>query len=127
MACFPSEPAFVAWLRSADSAQMLPCHDCTQSYQAQMLRAGRCEHPEVRFSARGTALGLSCNEHDAAESAFLVQVARRMFGVPTAASVAGVAAGSLAQYANQTRILPERKRARLKRAICCAAKILVTR
>jgi hypothetical protein len=29
--------------------QVSPCHDCTAEYQAQMIAAERCVHPEVTF------------------------------------------------------------------------------
>ena len=55
-ACFDSRAEFLAWLRAAryvssGQNEAVPgrlsiCVDCTRPYQAEMVAAGRCEHPE---------------------------------------------------------------------------------
>jgi hypothetical protein len=53
-ACFdPVE--WVQWRNAATNLSLLrqppqsPCEDCTSEYQAAMLAAKRCEHPEATF------------------------------------------------------------------------------
>lgn len=47
------------WQSYQEAALMEPplqagyCQDCTASYQLEMLRAGRCKHPEVWFDKNG--------------------------------------------------------------------------
>jgi len=55
-ACFPSQ---ADWDEYRKFARMEPplqasyCQDCTARYQQEMLRQGRCAHPEVWFDEHG--------------------------------------------------------------------------
>ncbi len=52
--CFSSEGQYILWLQA--NMEILKgrrakthCVDCTPAYQAEMVYAGRCEHPEIEF------------------------------------------------------------------------------
>ena len=48
--CFRSQKAYDAWVYYADRSQVSPnwpCIDCSEVYQARMIAAGRCKHPEA--------------------------------------------------------------------------------
>lgn len=48
--CFRSQKAYDAWAYYADRSQVSPnwpCIDCSEAYQARMIAARRCQHPEA--------------------------------------------------------------------------------
>ena len=48
--CFRSQKAYDAWAYYADRSQVSPnwpCIDCSEAYQARMIAARRCKHPEA--------------------------------------------------------------------------------
>lgn len=123
--CFPDTQSFAAWLQYADSKALLPCHDCTAQYQAQMVAAKRCAHPNARFADDGNLLSAGATEQEEAESVFLVQLARRMLGDEATATLAGLGVRVLPRYEKLHRVLPERKRKILKNAIKSSISILI--
>ena len=53
-ACFNSRREYRMWKIAAANPANIKIHagyctDCTPAYQAEMLAAGRCEHPETEF------------------------------------------------------------------------------
>lgn len=50
-ACFHARSEYTTWLyfrrQSKDNCNF--CRDCTPEYQAEMVEAGRCAHPNVTF------------------------------------------------------------------------------
>lgn len=56
-ACFNSERKYAVWLEAAEVTKWEEetiashghCLDCTPAYQAEMIRARKCEHPGVTF------------------------------------------------------------------------------
>lgn len=123
--CFPDAQSFAAWLQYADSKTLLPCHDCTAQYQAQMVAVERCVHPNARFADDGALLSAGATEQEEAESAFLVLLARRLLGDETAALLAEVSVRVLPRYEKLHRVLPARKRIILRNAIKSSVSILV--
>lgn len=51
--CFDTKTQFKLWMEKARESKVPPehsyCFDCTQEYQYQMIRAGRCEYPGTTF------------------------------------------------------------------------------
>lgn len=50
--CF-SRKQWVLYVKAAENAKPGPasyCTDCTPEYQRQMVRAGKCGHPQARFT-----------------------------------------------------------------------------
>lgn len=48
--CFDGSEEYAAWVAAAvDTGVVSYCLDCTLEYKAEMMAAGRCEWPEVRF------------------------------------------------------------------------------
>jgi hypothetical protein len=51
--CFQSAEQYALWKQAEAAAKQYSkaehCVDCQPAYQAKMLAAGRCEHPETRF------------------------------------------------------------------------------
>ena len=125
--CFPNAQSFAEWLQYADNKTLLPCHDCTAQYQAQMVAEKRCEHPNARFADDGALLSAGATEQEEAESVFLVQLARRMLGDEAAATLTGLSVRVLPRYEKLHRVLPARKRKILKNAMKSSALLLINR
>lgn len=123
--CFPDAQNFAAWLQYADSKMLLPCHDCTVQYQAQMVAEKRCVHPKARFADTGELLSAGATEQEEAESVFLVQLARQMLGDAATATLAGLSVRVLPRYEKLHRVLPERKRRILRNAIKSSSLMLI--
>lgn len=54
--CFDSDEQYLEWLGLCRLSEHDPnnhCHDCSADYQYDMMKAGRCEHPETRFMVVG--------------------------------------------------------------------------
>lgn len=69
-ACFDSDAQWQEWLKAAQGCRASVgrkdgrdgpqyCIDCTRSYAERMRAAGRCEHPETQFNAKGNPVGSS--------------------------------------------------------------------
>lgn len=128
MQCFPNEVAFDAWQTAATASgapQMLPCIDCTRQYQARMIAAGRCAHPQTQFSDSGKVYGMGMNAQDEMESALLLRAACALLGKDAGAAMAGISASSVRQYTGQLRTLPKRKREQLRCALQAAVLMLM--
>lgn len=82
--CFASEEQWKFWNNQARYSRAGPsgyCSDCTPEYQSEMLRARRCEHPNVLFGVDNE--GFLCGSRpEADEELAQIKAARRKALLP---------------------------------------------